>query len=201
MDPEAHLAEMNRLREAARAEGHAEGYAAGHDKGHETGWQVGHEAGRVAGFEAGMAEGYTEGAQAARTEVEQLDTLMHATTIALERLEAETGQALISLAVSIARQVLYNTLESEPERILDAVREVLQVEGSQQGLLKLRVHPADLGLVEQYLQHDDTVARWQLLADTDIARGGCKAETALGEIDATLQTRWRRVVSALGVTP
>ena len=40
----------------------------------------------------------------------------------------------------------------------------------------------------------------RLLADASIERGGCLAETVLGNIDATLQTRWERVTSALGQT-
>ncbi|NLC37416.1 MAG: flagellar assembly protein FliH, partial [Alcaligenaceae bacterium] len=64
--------------------------------------------------------------------------------------------------------------------------------------LKLRVNPADLDLVDEYLQQSGSVTHWRLQADMSIDRGGCVAETALGNIDATLQTRWQRVVSTLG---
>lgn len=198
-DPQEVLAEIERLREAARQRGHAEGYAEGHAQGFEAGLNEGREAGLSEGREAGLAEGRAEGLDAIRQEAEKIQELAHACAQSIENIEEETGQALLNLTVSIARQVLRNTLKAEPERILDVIREILQVDGSQQGILKLRVNPADLELIDAYLQKDGTVSHWRLQADMSIDRGGCIAETALGNIDATLQTRWQRVVSSLGV--
>src|SRR5690606_13665612 len=192
------LAEIERLREAAKARGHAEGYAIGHEQGLEAGLKEGREQGLREGLEAGHTEGYAQGQEAARMEVESLQRIAQAGAQAIEECGAATGEALLSLATSIAEQVLRSTLATEPERILDMIREVLQVDGGQQGLLKFRLNPQDVELVEQYLKDDGTVNRWRLQADPDIERGGCIAETALGTIDATLQTRWQRVVSAMG---
>lgn len=198
-DPEEVLAEIERLREAARQRGHAEGYAAGHAQGYEAGVAEGREAGLNEGRAAGLAEGREEGLEAIRQEAEKIQALAQSCAQSIANIEEETGEALLNLTVSIARQVLRNTLRTEPDRILDVIREILQVDGSQQGILKLRVNPADLELIDEYLQKDGTVAHWRLQADMSIDRGGCIAETALGNIDATLQTRWQRVISALGV--
>ena len=198
-DPAEVLAEIERLREAANVRGHAEGYAAGHSQGLEAGFAEGRVAGLEEGREAGLVEGRNEGLEAVRQEAEKIQALTLACAQAIEKIEEETGEALLNLAVNIARQVLRNTLKAEPERILDVVREILQVDGSHQGILKLRVNPADLDLIDEYLQKDGTVTHWRLQADMSIDRGGCIAETALGNIDATLQTRWQRVVSTLGV--
>lgn len=197
-DPAEVLAEIERLRETARERGHAEGFAAGHSQGHETGLREGRGQGLQEGRDTGYAEGYAQGQQAARAEAEQLQRIAQACAEAIEGFEAQAGDALLSLALRVAEQVLRSTLQAEPERILDLVRDVLQVDGSQQGVLRLRLNPADLDLVDHYLQQDATVSQWRLLADPAIERGGCIVETALGNIDATLQTRWQRVVSALG---
>jgi len=197
-DPAEVLAEIQRLRQAAQDRGHAEGYAAGHAQGHEAGMREGLEQGRLKGHEAGYSAGHAEGLEAARAEADRLRQLAQSCSDAIDNIEEDTGEALLSLALSVAQQVLRSTLDTEPERILDLVRDVLQADGSQPGLLKLRLHPEDLELVDQYLQQDATVAQWRLQADPAIERGGCIAETALGNIDATLQTRWQRVVSALG---
>ena len=53
-------------------------------------------------------------------------------------------------------------------------------------------------LVRQYLDKEPGVGLWRLLPDPEITPGGCIAETALGDIDATLETRWKRVTAALG---
>ncbi len=198
-DPAEVLAEIERLREAATARGHAEGFAAGHAQGMEAGLTEGRERGFAEGREAGLAEGRAEGLAAVQEEAEKIQRLAQACAQSIANIEEETGEALVNLAVSIARQVLRSTLKAEPERILDVVQEILQADGSHQGILKLRVNPADLELVDQYLQNDGTVSHWRLQADMSIDRGGCIAETSLGNIDATLQTRWKRVTSTLGV--
>ncbi len=197
-DPAEVLAEIERLREAAQARGHAEGFAAGHAQGHQAGYKEGHEQGLKEGHEAGLAEGRTQGLEAARKEAEALSRIVQACAESISNIEAETGDALVSLALRVAEQVLRSTLQTEPERILDLIRDVVQVDGSQQGILKLRLNPADVDLVDQYLQQDASVPQWRLQADPAIERGGCIVETALGNIDATLQTRWQRVVSTLG---
>ena len=199
-DPDELLAEIERLREAARVRGQAEGYAEGHAAGLEAGHKEGHEQGLREGRETGYAEGFIQGSEAARQEVEQLDALLQSTAESIGRIEAETGEALLGLAMSIARQVLRSTLDAEPERILELVREVVHADGEPQGLVQLRLHPDDVALVEEYLQADGSVSRWTLHADENIERGGCIVTTALGSIDATLQTRWQRVVSGLGFT-
>lgn len=197
-DPAEVLAEIERLREAARARGHAEGYADGHTQGYEAGFTEGREAGYQAGHAAGLTDGHAEGLETARQEAQKIHELAEACARAVGTLEEETGEALVNLAVSIARQVIRHAVKTEPERILDVIRDVLQVDGTQQGILKLRLNPADVEMVQQFLQKDGTVAHWRLQADMSIDRGGCIAETALGNIDATLQTRWQRVISTLG---
>jgi flagellar assembly protein FliH len=37
-----------------------------------------------------------------------------------------------------------------------------------------------------------------VVEDPQIERGGCRLETPSTEIDATLETRWRRVIASLG---
>ncbi len=193
-------AEVQRLRDAAQLSGHAEGYATGHAQGlaagKEEGHKTGHEEGYAAGFEAGLASGRERG----QHEIAQLHELANASAAALTAVDEEMGQALISLSIRIAEQVLRSTLDAQPEKILDLVRDITHLDTSKEAILKLRVHPDDLNLVDQYLQHDIGVSHWRLLADASIERGGCLAETVLGNIDATLQTRWERVTSALGQT-
>jgi flagellar assembly protein FliH len=41
-------------------------------------------------------------------------------------------------------------------------------------------------------------SRLRIVEDTRIVRGGCLIETPHGDLDATLQSRWRQVVKVLG---
>jgi flagellar assembly protein FliH len=64
----------------------------------------------------------------------------------------------------------------------------------------VRLHPADAHLLRKLAESDQTVATlpWRIVEDAQLERGGCVLDTATTEVDATLETRWRRVIAALG---
>lgn len=175
-DPAA-AADLAQRREAARNEGHAAGYQAGYQ----------------AGLEAGTAAGQAQ----VQAQAEHLRTLAAAFTDALGALDREIADTLVTLALDIARQALRQTLAVRPEALLPAVREVLASEtiGDAPRLL---LNPEDIGLVQAHLQDELQAGGWTVRADPAIARGGCRAQSASGEIDASLPTRWERVAAALG---
>ncbi|HWK59890.1 MAG TPA: flagellar assembly protein FliH [Eoetvoesiella sp.] len=187
------------IRAKAQEEGHKAGYAAGHKEGLAAGKAAGDAMGREEGRKAGFQAGHEEGWDLARKEAEQLNTLARSCAESILSMENEVGQALINLAINIAGQVIRSTLDAHPEKILDTVRDILHMESNSESLLRLRVHPDDLQLVREHLAEDPIAGKWRLVADETLARGGCIAETALGNIDATLQTRWQRITSTLGL--
>ncbi len=190
--------EHEQARLAAQTKARAQGYAQGQAQGLADGTRAGLKAGHEEGYEAGFAEGHAAGRIAGLNETEQLQSLLAACTEALESIETEIGQSLISLATQIAQRVVHSTLAIAPEKILDTVRDIFRIDSDHQALSRLMVNPADLELIKTYLTDNPSLEKWQLLSDPSIERGGCIAETALGDIDATLQTRWQRVTAALG---
>ena len=189
---------LEEARQRAWAEGLAAGQKQGYAEGRKEGYQRGMEAGRAEGLEAGHAEGLAQGRQQAAEEARRLNELASACAASLLALEESVGQGLLTLALDVARQVVRTTLAEQPDAVLAAVREVLHTDISGDGPLQLWVHPDDLQLVQLHLQDELGQANWRILADDTLLRGGCRAETAFGSIDATLQTRWRRVAASLG---
>jgi flagellar assembly protein FliH len=61
------------------------------------------------------------------------------------------------------------------------------------------LHPQDHALLRADLEADGLFKGCRFIADARVARGGCRLETAQGEVDATLATRWLRVLAALGI--
>lgn len=194
------LEELGRsIRVKAQLAGHDAGYAAGHAEGYAAGKAEGLEAGTKEGYDQGFQAGHEEGRGLSKNEAEQLSALASACAQSLSTVESDVGQALINLAINIAQQVVRSTLQVHPEKILDTVRDILYMENGKDSALQLRVHPDDLQLIREHLADDPSSTKWRLIADETILRGGCTAETILGNIDATLQTRWQRVTSALGL--
>jgi flagellar assembly protein FliH len=64
----------------------------------------------------------------------------------------------------------------------------------------LHANPEDAALLQPLLTKDPafTQLTWTVAEDPRMERGGCRLETAQSEVDATLATRWSRVVAALG---
>jgi flagellar assembly protein FliH len=194
-DPEIMLGE---LRAEAKQAGYDEGWAEGYARGLEKGCQAGRDEGFQQGHEAGYAHGLNEGRELARQEALQLNALASASAAALTTVEEEMGQSLLTLALDIARQVVRTAVLEHPESVVTAVREVLHINPGGGGPLRLWLHPADLELVRAHLADELKEGHWRILADESISRGGCRAETAYGDVDGTLQTRWRRVAASLG---
>lgn len=189
---------MAQLRAQAVAEGREEGYAHGHAAGVEAGQKTGHDAGFAAGREAGFAEGLALAREQGAAEAQRLHALVEACATSLGSLEEKMGQSLLTLALDIARQVVRTTLSEQPETVAAAVRDVLHINPSAGGQMRLWANPDDIELIRLHLADELKEGHWRVLADESIARGGCRAETPFGDIDATLQTRWRRVAASLG---
>ncbi|WGS41799.1 flagellar assembly protein FliH [Burkholderia sp. JSH-S8] len=178
--------ELQRVRDAA----HADGMSSGHVEGQALGYQAGYEQGHQQGFEAGQAE--------AREQAAQLAALAASFREALAAAEHDLAADVAQLALDIAQQVARQHVKHDPTALVAAVRDVLAAEPALSGAPQLAVHPADLPVVEAYLQEELDAIGWSVRTDATIERGGCRAHAATGEVDATLATRWQRVAAAIG---
>ena len=52
-------------------------------------------------------------------------------------------------------------------------------------------------MIETYLKDELAAGGWTVRTDPAIERGGCRANSATGEVDGTLQTRWERVAATI----
>lgn len=191
---------LNAREEAARkgyAEGKQKGLKEGHAAGHAEGFKAGHDEGYQEGHKEGYEKGLSEGQTVSHEEALKMQQLANNLEESLNQIDQNISDALVTLALDIARQVIRTTLIVRPEYIVETIQDILLTETSEQGFLRIRMHPEDLSIVRRYLKDDPRLQKWQLLSDMNIERGGCIAETSLGSIDATLQTRWSRVAGLL----
>jgi len=155
------------------------------------------ETARADGHTAGFGAGRAEGLEAANAEIDHLRRLAAAMAAAFSDLQDETAEALLTLALDAARQVLRCELQGNPEAILAGIREAVDLAGG--GIHpQILLNPGDLGFVQRHLGDELVPGGWRLTEDARIEPGGCRVVTANGAIDATLKTRWQRVVGSLG---
>ena len=186
VDDGAFEAELERLRDAA----HAQGIATGHVAGQALGYQAGYEQGHAQGFEQGQSE--------AREEAARLAALAETFKAALDGTQGAISETLVALALDIAQQVVRQHVQHDPTALIAAAREVLATEPALVGAPALIVSPADLPVVEAYLMEELQTRGWTVRTDPSVERGGCRAQAGTGEVDAGIDTRWERVAAALG---
>lgn len=144
---------------------------------------------------AGYAAGYEEGTARARMEAMRLHTLAENLQQALAEVDQALAQDLLTLALEIARQVMRHALAVKPELVAGVVKEALQQLYQPHAIVHL--HPEDAALVRQFLGDLLSHGSHRLVEDEAMMRGGCRVEAGGSQIDATIETRWRRALEAL----
>jgi flagellar assembly protein FliH len=106
---------------------------------------------------------------------------------------AELRQGALDLALAVARKIVHAELEASAEataRVIDAAVRHAQ----DAAVVRVRVNPADKERIEAA---HPAGARPELAADPAVAPGGCVVETDCGDIDATVETQWQIIRSAI----
>jgi flagellar assembly protein FliH len=153
---------------------------------------------RAAALAEGRAAGYAAGLAQAGAERVRLAALLATLDTAVGEHEQRLMDEVLDLALVLGRQLVGEALAIRREFVLPLVSAALQQLPQSTQRVQLLVNPGDLDIVGRFLGGDATHARCQLLADPMVAPGGCRIETEQCEIDATLPTRWRRLLAGLG---
>lgn len=154
-------------------------------------------------FERGRAQGHAEGLQEVAhqraSHAQQIELALNALRERFADLEAGGADAALDLALAIARHIIRRDVELKHDAVMPALREALALIVNQQSQPRVLLNPRDLELIRADLDADGLFKGCLFTADAAITRGGCRVETAQGEIDARLGTRWQRMLDALGI--
>jgi len=99
---------------------------------------------------------------------------------------------MAALAVSVAEKVVAQEIATQPEIVLNLVRNSMK-RMKERETLRVRLNPEDLELVRQ--ARDDLIAavdgvqRLELIEDRRVDRGGCIVESRNGNLDARIKTQ------------
>ncbi len=164
-------------------------------------------AARAAELEQAREEGRRAGAQAARTELdsvlererEDLRRAMQGLQSLMRDLEQRLAGDVLGMSLEVARLVLREHLRVKPDILLAALREGVESLPSLSEQVTLVVHPADAQMLRA-LSGDERIlpVPWRIVEDAQMTRGGFRLETSSTEVDGSMETRWQRVIAALG---
>ena len=160
-----------------------------------------HEQGYAAGHAEGLTAGHAEGLAAAHASAAKIDALMTGLQQSLDSVDQQVANRLLATAVEIASQILRQSLRVKPELLLPVVREAVATLYPHGGHPALFAHPDDAALIRTHLGEQLAHNNWRIIDDASLSAGGCRVEVGASEVDATLETRWRRVIDAIGISP
>ena len=169
------------------------------------------------GFKRGLEEGMRRGAEAARQQLnreqgERLQAiaeefakrtaaLHEGMDAAFAQVRDEVAGQTIALALELARQVIRTQLRTDPRLIEPVVREAIACLIDDRASFNLHLNPDDADLLGPVLAPVLQPRGAQIVPDLSIAAGGCLISSSGAEIDATLNTRWQRVLASIGQAP
>ena len=158
------------------------------DDGYQTGYREGIEAGRRDGTRAGAAQ------------AEELARLLEAVRQEIASLDQQLADGVLELALVVAQQMVAQALNVKPHLLAGIVQEALRHVAHSALPARVVVHPDDARLLHAHLNEQCAAENWTVVEDAGIARGACRVETAVGQVDASPAQRWHRIVTALGRT-
>lgn len=161
------MADAERIRESARAEGYEQGRAAGHEQG--------------------MAE-VANAAGALGEAVQALGALRVETVQTVEK-------DSIKLAIALSNKILMGALQARPELVVEVVQGALR-RISDRRTITVLVNPADLevvkGAVGRLTGQGSGVEVCDVQADERVEPGSAVVRTGEGEVDAGVYTQLER---------
>lgn len=169
--------DLDRIREEARA----------------GAYQIGYQEGLAAGQQA-LAEATAE---AATRFAELLANLQSS----LANIDQHVADQILDLSLEVATQVLRGTISMRPEFLLPVIREALAALPLHHAHVTIHMNAADSAVIREQIGEQLSQTGAQIIDDPDVSPGGCRLKAGASEVDATLETRWRRVLEAIGVTP
>ena len=165
-------------------------------------WQARIAAARQTGYQ----EGYRDGLVAlesfkqsfAQQATSQIGALLEAFDRQLGEIDQQAAQAVVRIAVQLARQVLRTELQLRPELVAQVAAEAVNAVMLSARHISVQVHPQDLPLVAEGATAALDARGARLQANPAIERGGVLVQSDVGAIDARIARRWAQAAAAMG---
>ncbi len=150
-----------------------------------------------AGREAGYAAGLEAGREAMLAQAEQLSAIAAALAAPLDAVDDEVADQIARLALVVARHIVRREISLDSGVVVAAVQKAIACLPAASRDVRICLHPDDLAVVRDALSLDHETAQWRLVEDPLVERGGCRLETAVTEIDATIEQRLNALLSEM----
>lgn len=141
------------------------------------------------GFSQGEKDGFEYGKKATQIVKVQLERLAENMEALPAKVLQDYRDWLIRTSIGIARRIVQREVQTSPEILSGSVKALLE-EAEEHSSLTVYLNPNDLELIDKRanLALSENKKHFALKADGDLERGGCRVESALQILDASLAT-------------
>lgn len=156
-----------------------------------------HQDAYAQGFASGQAEGRAQAQQELQAALVAFAQIGQSLIVLEEQLIERFTPQLVRLALDIAEKVVAKTVEADPHLIASVLTRA-RAELPQARSIRLWLHPLDL----QALQECRPDLVWvgekggrtvEVFPAEDVERGGCRVETEMGIVDATVPVQMQEI--------
>ena len=188
------LEEIEEIRKGAYEEGLLQGHQEGLVKGEQEGLEQGIQKGIEQGHQQGVETGLAEGRQIIEAQAIRWQALNEKLANPLYEVNEQVEKQLVELAVMLSQAVIGVEIQTNPQIILQAVKESVAALPYADSECEISLNPQDLALIqEQYSEQEIEDKGWHLKAEPDIEIGGCIVESRTSSIDRSIQARINQV--------
>jgi flagellar assembly protein FliH len=182
--------DIEQIRQAAFDEGlgqgKEEGFSQGYAEGREQGYQDGLQQGQAEGRKTGLAEGE----QLIRDQLAQLQLLIEQLQQPLQQIDQRVEQSLLDLAIAMAQAVVAVEVKTNPQVILQTLRQAIDALPLKANQIQIRLHPQDLAVIMAHYSVEDLAERqWQLRAEPALALGDIRIDAGDSSVERQLKHR------------
>lgn len=150
------------------------------------------------GYAEGLKQGQAEMKQEIQQKVRRLQQVFNFLQHPLNEMDEQVEQQLADLTLTLAKQLLKKESQFDVEHILGLIKASLDYLPIKSRGVRVKLNPADVLLLEQ---SDLNISEqsWSCEADKSITQGGCKIESDISYIDATVEERVQQLVDQLNL--
>lgn len=142
---------------------------------------------------ASAKEGYEEGLRAAKDDIEQIKNSLEVFFNAKQEVYDNIAPDILEISLDIARKIIKKESIEHPEIILENIKEIMKGLSKEEAKITLKVNPSQAEMLKQEVPKISSSLGLEvkiiIIADDNIAEGGCLMTTTNGVIDATIESQ------------
>jgi len=148
------------------------------------------------GFAQGERAGLDAAAQRGEAMLARLTQTLDELTALRSQMIHQTERQMVQLALAIARRILHREVTLDQDLLIAMARVALDRLG-ETAHITVRLNPDDFGVTGAARAEKLTGGNVEVVADSRIARGGCRVESDLGILDAGVDAQIQELAHAL----